>query len=743
TETETETETETTNSEADATEALGARAQTDLDTTGAEPSLPAKPSTAEPNAPTLAPSDVHALEADISDTPTSGDDASDMTQPDVTATTPPAEDKPEAPASAETSTANATLEKPTQDVTPPEASQTEESAPKAAPVAEPQPEAAVPSAGVTETVPADAGDVASPNTDPDMDQDTGTGTQKAVPSDSGSQDAPPIEASQPEVALPEEPSQEVVIPKSDAPKGVASDVTQPKVNTPEAPSEISQLDTPDAVPAQDTSGVQPDITVVDAAPQTVPDLGADGTQTQSDAVDEAAQLGLRVPALSLAPSVAPTTTPGAIPGTGTGSPNTETPDAGTPDTGTPDAGRPAPQPQEVTPPSAPQPGATDPIPSDPKAETAGPDLGTAPEFDQVRLDPSGFAIVAGRAHPRVEVAALLDGQVQDITRTDGNGAFAMLIVIDQSPVARILSLRMFQGDTSIDSVQQVILAPTPAPRPEADAQAPAFAQAPDAPPTPAAPGSAAPDGQTRTLGPDPRQPGQALALADTQSEDLPAPEGPAPEPRLGGSPLAEVPAAAGAAPQAPPTDPLTDSQPRRGTTVLLASDDGVRLLQQPQPPTARPVADSALVLQTIAYDDTGEVAISGLGTTESFVRIYLDNKQVSQLSVDPEGTWTASLDDIDTGVYTLRVDQLDPSGQVVSRVESPFKREDPDVLARARALTGPIAAITVQPGNTLWGIARNRYGRGVLYVHVYEANRGLIRDPDLIYPGQVFDLSDQ
>jgi nucleoid-associated protein YgaU len=77
---------------------------------------------------------------------------------------------------------------------------------------------------------------------------------------------------------------------------------------------------------------------------------------------------------------------------------------------------------------------------------------------------------------------------------------------------------------------------------------------------------------------------------------------------------------------------------------------------------------------------------------------------------------------------------------VLSRVESPFKREDRTVLARARELSGPITAITIQPGNTLWGISRERYGRGVLYVHVYEANRSLIRDPDLIYPGQVFDL---
>ena len=46
--------------------------------------------------------------------------------------------------------------------------------------------------------------------------------------------------------------------------------------------------------------------------------------------------------------------------------------------------------------------------------------------------------------------------------------------------------------------------------------------------------------------------------------------------------------------------------------------------------------------------------------------------------------------------------------------------------------------ITVQPGYTLWGIAKANMGQGIMYVQVYKANRDKIRDPDLIYPGQVF-----
>jgi hypothetical protein len=46
--------------------------------------------------------------------------------------------------------------------------------------------------------------------------------------------------------------------------------------------------------------------------------------------------------------------------------------------------------------------------------------------------------------------------------------------------------------------------------------------------------------------------------------------------------------------------------------------------------------------------------------------------------------------------------------------------------------------IVIQPGNSLWRISRVIYGRGIEYTVIYEANRNQIRDPNLIYPGQIF-----
>ncbi|MCH2096041.1 MAG: LysM peptidoglycan-binding domain-containing protein, partial [Rhodobacteraceae bacterium] len=180
------------------------------------------------------------------------------------------------------------------------------------------------------------------------------------------------------------------------------------------------------------------------------------------------------------------------------------------------------------------------------------------------------------------------------------------------------------------------------------------------------------------------------------------------------------------------------------TTVLLSDKTGVRVLQAPSAPGIAPQVLTSVALDAITYDDTGDVALSGRGSGRSagFVRVYLDNKPITTSRIRADGSWKADLPEVDTGVYTLRVDQVDDTGDVTSRVESPFKRESREALAEVRddERRSPIKAVTVQPGDTLWAISRERYGDGILYVRVFQANRDRIRDPDLIYPGQIFAL---
>ena len=173
--------------------------------------------------------------------------------------------------------------------------------------------------------------------------------------------------------------------------------------------------------------------------------------------------------------------------------------------------------------------------------------------------------------------------------------------------------------------------------------------------------------------------------------------------------------------------------------VVIANSDGVKVIQDDKR------SDDELALDSIAYDPLGNVTVGGRSNPSGLVRFYINNEAVSATETNEAGYWEADLSDIIPGTYTLRIDELSLKGDVISRLESPFKREDRERLANLIApSTSPVRIniVTVQPGNTLWAIARKRYGDGLLYVQVFEANRDKIKNPDLIYPGQLFDLPD-
>lgn len=193
------------------------------------------------------------------------------------------------------------------------------------------------------------------------------------------------------------------------------------------------------------------------------------------------------------------------------------------------------------------------------------------------------------------------------------------------------------------------------------------------------------------------------------------------------------------------SNPTPEPEPASSSVaVLRAGADGVELIQSGSAP--QPEALTDIVLETISYSDEGEVQLTGRAGKRSTVRVYLNNKPLTDLGAGDDGKWKGELNGVEPGIYTLRLDELDAQGDVISRLETPFKREAPEVLVPAASqdpgAAPPIRAITVQKGDTLWAISRARYGDGFLYVKVFDANRDSIRNPDLIYPGQVFSIPD-
>ena len=193
-----------------------------------------------------------------------------------------------------------------------------------------------------------------------------------------------------------------------------------------------------------------------------------------------------------------------------------------------------------------------------------------------------------------------------------------------------------------------------------------------------------------------------------------------------------------------PEQPVQDEEAQQAETptVMIADISGVKIVSKAPVSAENP----EIFLDTISYDDEGALTLAGRGVPSGLVRLYLNNAVIGETTTDALGAWSYDASAIEPGVYTLRVDQLNAdASEVLARMETPFKREARSKLQeQLSAAESParINVVTVQPGNTLWGISRERYGQGILYVQVFEANRDKIRDPDLIYPGQIFNLPD-
>jgi nucleoid-associated protein YgaU len=193
-----------------------------------------------------------------------------------------------------------------------------------------------------------------------------------------------------------------------------------------------------------------------------------------------------------------------------------------------------------------------------------------------------------------------------------------------------------------------------------------------------------------------------------------------------------------------PEQPIQEeeAQQKETPTVMIADVSGVKIVSKAPASAENP----EIFLDTISYDEEGALTLTGRGVPSGVVRLYLNNAVIGETTTDALGAWSYDASAIEPGVYTLRVDQLNAdASEVLARMETPFKREARSKLQeQLSAAESParINVVTVQPGNTLWGISRERYGQGILYVQVFEANRDKIRDPDLIYPGQIFNLPD-
>jgi hypothetical protein len=191
-------------------------------------------------------------------------------------------------------------------------------------------------------------------------------------------------------------------------------------------------------------------------------------------------------------------------------------------------------------------------------------------------------------------------------------------------------------------------------------------------------------------------------------------------------------------------------------------------------------------LSAVDYDSEGNIVFQGRVTPGGTVRFYVDNQLAGDVKSDEQGNWLfKGTTPIAPGKHMLRADEIDATGKVISRAELPFLREEATKVIAANEATAPAeqpaaaaaeqpaatttaqdataaqpaqqqatatetsttisvasapgqpARIVIQPGNNLWRISREVYGKGRLFTVIWEANRDQIKNPNRIYPGQI------
>ncbi|MCX7289217.1 MAG: LysM peptidoglycan-binding domain-containing protein [Rhodobacterales bacterium] len=388
-----------------------------------------------------------------------------------------------------------------------------------------------------------------------------------------------------------------------------------------------------------------------------------------------------------------------------------------------------------------------------------------PAIDTWRVAPDGEALVAGVAAPMAGVAVLVDGVKVAEGLALASGEFALQFTLPPNPAPSLMTLSMTEtGKPEVISDAMVALGPISGPAP-VPAPVPATAAAPEAE-------SAA--GDAAATGTDP-------ALA-TVSEAPPAPDA-----LLVTGEGAVVLQGDTAASPAMMTQVMIDTitytpagevqvggRGAAGSTVRIYLDNAeVAVLTVPEIGLwVATLGDTAPGIYTLRADQLGE---SGEVTSRFETPFQRETREALALAAGAEApakeaAQTPAVDETpaalapaelagDSAAGTVAeagpdlgaevAASSEPAPEPVSEpVEEPaVTGPEPEAPATVSAagtppqppVTVPVT-VTVQPGFTLWGIAQDRLGDGVLYVQVFDANRDKIGDPDLIYPGQVLSV---
>lgn len=378
-------------------------------------------------------------------------------------------------------------------------------------------------------------------------------------------------------------------------------------------------------------------------------------------------------------------------------------------------------------------------PAEPAKPTAEAPAGAAPAvvaptFDVVRVEDNGAVVIAGKAAGGAKVEIVTGSQVIGAAVAGADGDFAVVLDKPLKPGDYQIVLRATAPDNVVATSTETAVVSVPS----------------------------EPGGQVLALVEEPGKPAELITV---------------PKP-------AEAPAKLPAAEQ-PANAPATTPEAQTAT--------------QPAPAKSAVATAQAKVVVEAVEIEGKKIFIAGAADAGRKVRAYANEILIGETQTSPDGRFLIEAErELPVGDYIIRVDALEPDGvKVVARAAVPFQREpgesiaavapqepakQPDAAqqpvakpeaaapATGEAPAAPVAseakptdvaaapapseatapkleavngAVIIRRGDSLWRISRRVYGHGVRYSNIYLANQDQIRDPDRIWPGQVFRVPEK
>jgi nucleoid-associated protein YgaU len=356
-------------------------------------------------------------------------------------------------------------------------------------------------------------------------------------------------------------------------------------------------------------------------------------------------------------------------------------------------------------------------PSDPQAAASSPETETKPHeatealtppsaptevptFDVVVIEPSGEGVIAGRAAPGWKVSVQSGGVKVGEAKADLQGEWSVVLEKPLPVGDHALSLKITSPDGSraLSSQETVRVA------------------------------VGSDTSVSATTVP------QATGTADLTPRTTETPE--------------VAPAASAASPATPaPADPnTTRALPRTEQTAALSE------AQPAAPPKPK------LVFRSVDYrekgSEAGTVAITGTSEPGARIVIYYGSERLAEARADRDGYWHVTVAKLlGMGSHSFRAERADAQAgmaqtALVTLERAEPKPEPPAVVAAKPGQAGQVATANdrpqsgsgiyyvIQRGDTLWAIAKRYLGSGLRYPSIFQDNRTVIDNPNLIHPKQ-------